>query len=72
MCMREGHEAQRNNVSQQVIAHEIMHGYDLRGSSLDADGRLRNWWTVETSRTFSDKVLCLKLAHRRVSGTTEN
>lgn len=28
-----------------VIAHEITHAFDLVGSSYDAEGNLRNWWT---------------------------
>jgi len=28
-----------------VIGHEISHSFDNLGSTFDADGRLRNWWT---------------------------
>jgi len=33
-----------------VIGHELMHGYDDRGSRFDAQGNLRMWWT-ETDRS---------------------
>ena len=35
-----------------VIGHEISHGFDDKGSQLDGDGRLRNWWTDEDRKAF--------------------
>jgi putative endopeptidase len=37
-----------------VIGHEISHGFDDKGSQLDGDGRLRNWWTDEDRKAFED------------------
>jgi putative endopeptidase len=35
-----------------VIGHEISHGFDDKGSKLDGDGRLRNWWTDDDRKAF--------------------
>ena len=35
-----------------VIGHEISHGFDDKGSQLDGDGRLRNWWTDDDRKAF--------------------
>jgi putative endopeptidase len=37
-----------------VIGHEISHGFDDKGSQLDGDGRLRNWWTDADRKAFDD------------------
>jgi putative endopeptidase len=35
-----------------VIGHEISHGFDDKGSQLDGDGRLRDWWTDDDRKAF--------------------
>lgn len=40
-----------------VIAHEITHGYDDKGSKYDGDGNLNNWWTDEDLKLFEVKTL---------------
>jgi hypothetical protein len=35
-----------------VIGHEISHTFDTEGSTFDAQGRLRNWWTPEDLAHF--------------------
>jgi len=35
-----------------VIGHEISHTFDTEGSTFDAKGRLRNWWTDEDLKHF--------------------
>jgi putative endopeptidase len=39
-----------------VIGHEISHTFDTEGSTFDAKGRLRNWWTPEDLRHFEDST----------------
>ncbi len=36
-----------------VIGHEISHSFDNLGSTFDADGRLRNWWTPSDLEHFN-------------------
>jgi endothelin-converting enzyme/putative endopeptidase len=36
-----------------VIGHEISHTFDTEGSSFDATGAVRNWWTPEDHAHFS-------------------
>lgn len=42
-----------------VIGHEMTHGFDDQGCNFDADGNLKNWWTVEDAVAFKEltKVL---------------
>jgi putative endopeptidase len=35
-----------------VIGHEISHTFDTEGSTFDAKGRLRNWWTPDDLKHF--------------------
>ncbi|MCB4759352.1 MAG: M13 family metallopeptidase [Sulfurovum sp.] len=35
-----------------VIAHEIGHAFDDQGSRFDANGNMKNWWTVEDKKAF--------------------
>lgn len=35
-----------------IIAHEITHAFDSSGSQYDAEGNLRDWWTVEDAEQF--------------------
>jgi endothelin-converting enzyme/putative endopeptidase len=37
-----------------VIGHEISHTFDTEGSTFDAKGRLRNWWTQADLKHFQD------------------
>ncbi|MBF0547210.1 MAG: M13 family peptidase [Candidatus Riflebacteria bacterium] len=39
-----------------VIGHEISHGFDDQGCQYDGDGNLRDWWTKEDHKNFSDKT----------------
>ncbi len=35
-----------------VIGHEISHGFDDQGRKIDADGKVRDWWTAEDAERF--------------------
>jgi endothelin-converting enzyme/putative endopeptidase len=35
-----------------TMGHEISHTFDTEGSTFDAQGRLRNWWTPEDLKQF--------------------
>ena len=39
-----------------VIGHEITHGFDDRGRLYDAKGNLREWWTPEDSKRYSERA----------------
>jgi putative endopeptidase len=36
-----------------VIGHEISHGFDDQGRKIDADGKVRDWWTAEDAERFN-------------------
>jgi putative endopeptidase len=39
-----------------VIGHEITHGFDDEGRQFDAKGNLRDWWTAEDNRKFTERA----------------
>lgn len=39
-----------------VIGHEMGHGFDDQGRRYDARGQLRDWWTEEDARRFSERA----------------
>ncbi|KAG0240086.1 hypothetical protein BGW41_007179 [Actinomortierella wolfii] len=41
-----------------IAGHEITHGFDSTGRHYDGTGKLRNWWTEETSSMFVSKSKC--------------
>ncbi len=42
-----------------VIGHEISHGFDDQGAQFDAQGRLKNWWTLADLKKFQDRGQCV-------------
>ncbi len=42
-----------------VIGHELTHGFDDQGRQFDAEGNLRDWWTPEDAKAFSQRADCL-------------
>ncbi|MGL1956446.1 MAG: peptidase M13 [Colwellia sp.] len=42
-----------------VIGHEMGHGFDDQGSKYDAKGNLRNWWTEQDLKEFSNRTKSL-------------
>ncbi len=43
-----------------VIGHEITHAFDDVGSTFDAAGNLRNWWSEEDRKKFTDRASCVE------------
>ena len=39
-----------------TLAHEISHAFDTTGSQFDEKGNLRNWWTEEDLKAFSERA----------------
>jgi len=39
-----------------VIGHEIGHGFDDQGSTTDATGKLRDWWTADDRAAFEART----------------
>ncbi|MBD3835579.1 M13-type metalloendopeptidase [Brevundimonas sp.] len=42
-----------------VIGHEISHGFDDQGRTVDGDGVLRDWWTAEDATKFEQRTAVL-------------
>ncbi len=42
-----------------TIGHEMTHGFDDEGSQFDADGDLRDWWSVQTRTRFAEATRCV-------------
>ncbi|TMA26278.1 MAG: M13 family metallopeptidase [Deltaproteobacteria bacterium] len=42
-----------------VMGHELTHGFDDQGRQFDADGNLREWWTPEVSKAFTERAECV-------------
>jgi putative endopeptidase len=38
-----------------VIGHEMTHGFDDQGRQFDATGNLRDWWTPESAKNYTDR-----------------
>ena len=42
-----------------VIGHEMTHGFDDSGRQFDADGNLKDWWTPEDAKRFTERSTAL-------------
>jgi putative endopeptidase len=42
-----------------VMGHEMTHGFDDEGRKIDAEGRLRDWWTPADAKTFDVRAKML-------------
>jgi putative endopeptidase len=41
-----------------IVAHELSHGEDNYGRNYDSTGRLRNWWSMQSSAEFESRSKC--------------
>src|SRR5208283_995463 len=39
--------------------HELTHGFDDQGRQFDAQGNLKDWWTKEDAKNFTDRAQCI-------------
>jgi putative endopeptidase len=39
-----------------VIGHELTHGFDDEGRQYGADGNLKDWWTAEDAKKFTERT----------------
>jgi len=42
-----------------IIGHELTHGFDDQGRSIDASGALRDWWTPQDAAAFKARAAVL-------------
>ena len=42
-----------------TIGHELTHGFDDEGRQFDAQGNLKDWWTVQDAKNFTDRAQCV-------------
>jgi endothelin-converting enzyme/putative endopeptidase len=42
-----------------TIGHELTHGFDDEGRQFDKDGNLKDWWTKEDERKFTERADCM-------------
>ena len=39
-----------------VIGHEMSHGFDNRGRRFDKDGNMRDWWTADDEKRYTERA----------------
>ena len=39
-----------------VIGHEMTHGFDDQGRQFDKNGNLKNWWTTQDAKNFTERA----------------
>ena len=42
-----------------VVGHELTHGFDDEGRKFDGQGNLKDWWTPEDLKEFTERTDCL-------------
>ncbi|XP_075539842.1 endothelin-converting enzyme-like 1 [Dermacentor variabilis] len=47
-----------------IIAHEMMHGYDVKGSQYDENAKERHWLSSELANHYVNRTLCLRHLHK--------
>ncbi len=43
-----------------VMGHEMTHGFDMRGRTLDAKGETRDWWTDASEARYMERAQCVE------------
>ena len=51
-----------------VIGHEITHGFDNRGRRYDKDGNLRDWWTPEDEKRYTERAAVIESQYASMDG----
>ena len=46
-----------------VIGHEMTHGFDDQGAQYDKDGNLRQWWSDEDTKQFTERIQVMREFH---------
>ncbi|MDP9113174.1 MAG: M13 family metallopeptidase [Acidobacteriota bacterium] len=42
-----------------TIGHELTHGFDDEGRQFDAQGNLKDWWTMQDAQEFAKRTACV-------------
>jgi endothelin-converting enzyme/putative endopeptidase len=42
-----------------TVGHELTHGFDDEGRQFDSQGNLKDWWTKEDAKNFTDRAQCI-------------
>jgi putative endopeptidase len=42
-----------------VVGHELTHGFDDQGSQFDGHGNMKDWWTPQDKKQFSEREQCI-------------
>ena len=42
-----------------VMGHELTHGFDDKGRQFDGKGNLADWWTPDSTKTYTEKAECV-------------
>ncbi len=42
-----------------TIGHELTHGFDDEGRQFDAQGNLKDWWTPQDAKNFTERAQCI-------------
>jgi putative endopeptidase len=43
-----------------TVGHEITHGFDDEGRQFDENGNLKDWWSENSTKRFTEKAQCLE------------
>jgi len=55
-----------------LMAHEITHGFDTKGSRFDQDRQLHEWWTKPSRERFQARAHCIRRLYDQFEVAGEN